>query len=93
MIELHAEHLADQIEADHVITKVRVKGRWFRRKVCSLCRRPAPCAARVRAADIRAGRVDGTGRLIQLHQAVIPQQRTRERSQPKQVRPATWVDF
>ena len=79
MIEQHAQQVAQQIEADHVTMKVRIEGRWFRRKVCALCRRPAPCAARRRAADLRAGRVDVTGRPV----ARIPQQR----------RPATWVDF
>ncbi len=82
MIEHHAGHLADQIEADHVYTKVRVKGRLFRQWVCTLCRQPAPCAARVRAVDLRAGRVDPTGRPV----ARIPRQR-------KPVRAATWVDF
>lgn len=64
VIELHAQHLADQIVADHIYAKVKIPGRWFRRRVCQLCRRPAPCAARVRAAGIRAGRVDVTGRPI-----------------------------
>lgn len=93
MIQQHAQQLAQQIEADHVTVKVQ-PGRWWqfwrRRKVCALCRRPAPCAARQRAADIRAGRVDVTGRLIELHRAVVPQQR-RPESAP--VRPANWVDF
>lgn len=62
MIDQHAQQLAGQIEADHVIVKVKIPGRWFKRRVCQLCRRPAPCAARQRAADIRAGRVDAAGR-------------------------------
>lgn len=70
LIELHAMRVVDQIEADHVTIKVRVDGRWLRRKVCALCRRPAPCAARQRAADIRAGLVDVTGRPV-----AIPRQR------------------
>jgi hypothetical protein len=77
--DLHAAQLAGQIEADHVYAKVKIPGRWLRRKVCTLCQRPAPCAARQRAVDIRAGRVDATGRPV----ARIPRQR----------RPATWVDF
>jgi len=70
VIDLHARRLADQIDADHVYMKIRLPGRWWRTKVCILCRRPAPCAARVRSADIRAGRVDVTGRPV-----AIPQQR------------------
>jgi hypothetical protein len=62
VIELHAKRLAGQIETDHVYVKVTVPGRWWRRKVCALCNRPAPCAARKRAADILAGRRDVTGR-------------------------------
>lgn len=62
MIEPHAQTLAGQIEADHVYVRVKIPGRWFRRRVCQLGQRPAPCAARQRAADLRAGRVDVTGR-------------------------------
>lgn len=73
MIHEHAQQVAQQIEADHVAMKVQ-PGRWWqfwrRRKVCILCRRPWQCAARQRAAGIRAGRVDVTGR-----PAGIPQQR------------------
>lgn len=61
-MELHASQQAGQIEADHVYTKVRMPGRWRRRKVCQLCGQPAPCAPRQRADDLRAGRVDASGR-------------------------------
>ena len=64
MIDLHAERLAGQIEDDHVVAKVKIPGRWRKQRVCQLCGRPAPCAARQRAADIRAGRVDASGRPI-----------------------------
>lgn len=73
MIDLHAERLAGQIEADHVTVKVKIAGRWRKQWVCQLCGRPAPCAARQRAVDIRAGRVDATGRPI----AHLPRQRRR----------------
>jgi hypothetical protein len=65
VIDHHAEQLADQIEADHVYTRVKIGRwwcRWWWRKVCTLCGRPAPCAARQRAVDIRTGRRDVTGR-------------------------------
>lgn len=58
----HAERVAQQIEQDHVYTKVRVPGRWRKQLVCGLCQRPAPCAARLRAVDLKAGRVDISGR-------------------------------
>lgn len=61
-MELHAHQQAGQIEAAHVVVKVKIPGRWRRQKVCQLCGQPAPCAARQRADDLRAGRVDASGR-------------------------------
>lgn len=71
MIELHAETVAAQILTDHVVVKVRA-GRWRRRKVCSLCQRPVPCPAVQHAGDLRAGRVDVSGRPL----AAVPRATT-----------------
>lgn len=62
LIDLHADQVVGQILDDHVITKVKIPGRWRRQRVCALCQHPAPCPARLRAVDILAGRVDATGR-------------------------------
>jgi hypothetical protein len=61
VIELHAVQLAGQIEADHIYS-TELAGSRRAQRVCLLCARPAPCPARLRAADLRAGRVDASGR-------------------------------
>lgn len=55
------EQTVEKIEADHRPVKVKIPGRWWRRKVCVLDRQSWPCNRAELATDIRAGIRDHTG--------------------------------
>jgi len=66
VLSTHAANVVAKIRADHVVHKVRVAGKWFRRRVCALCGQPAPCNRLELARDIEAGLRDVAGNPVKL---------------------------
>ena len=52
-----------QIDAAHIPTRIKIKGKLRRRKVCALDHQRWPCNRTVLARDIRAGIRDHTGNM------------------------------
>lgn len=63
-LSLHAMGVVAEIRYAHVPRRVKIAGRWFRRKVCVLCGQPWQCSRRALADDIEAGRRDIAGNVM-----------------------------